>query len=72
VDDNNRSLIVRSLSGLALLELVSGESSGRGLGAVVSLILGSLGGGRVEGSLSDLPYGRGGGGSRFFYPLNMA
>ena len=54
-DDDDGISINTSFSGLALVGLVSGESSGRGLGAVVSLILGGFGGG-----------GGGGGGSRAF------
>jgi hypothetical protein len=73
VDDDDRSSIVRSLSGLALLGLVSGESSGRGLGAVVSLILGSLGGGRAEEAFAVgflcLFWPTGGGGGSIFLPF---
>ena len=43
VDDDGIS-IKTSYSGLALVGLVLGESSSRGLGAVISLILGSFGG----------------------------
>ena len=54
LDNDDGISIKTSFSGLALVGLVSGESSGRGLGAVVSLILGGFGG------------GGGGGGSRAF------
>ena len=57
-DDDDGISINTSFSGLALVGLVSGESSSRGLGAVLSLILGGLGGGGGGG-------GRRGGGRAF-------
>jgi hypothetical protein len=45
LDNDDGISIKTSFSGLALVGLVLGESSGRGLGAVVSLILGGFGGG---------------------------
>jgi hypothetical protein len=49
LEDDNRISIKTSYSGLALVGLVLGESSSRGLGAVVSLILGGFGGGGSGG-----------------------
>ena len=75
VDDDGIS-IKTSCSGLALVGLVSGESSSRGLGAVVSLILGSFGGGGGRGGGRAFAVGflcllwpTGGGGGSVFLPF---